>query len=632
MTARRPRSLAALAYLAVVASGCSGGSDEPEIPQSVLDGLTSALGQHTLAGVDLADAGAAEVFTRQVDQLADVPVSVTAGAESVSEQKATVPLSWTWQVEDHTWAYSTQVGFAKKGDTWQVDWKSDALAPQLSADEDLDLSRTLSKRADILGAGNQVLVTERDVLRYGLDKQSLSGHNPGKAARAIARSVDIDVPRYVAAVKAAGPKAFVEAITVRTTDRDTMPANFSDLPGARILEDTLALAPSADFAAPILGKVGPATAEIVEKSEGRVRSGDVVGLSGLQARYDEQLAGSATIAVLATPTEEAPADAETRELKVWQGKAPRPVKVTLDAELQAAAERALGTLEPRRGASALVAIKPSTGEILAAGNGAGTGGANVATFGRYAPGSTFKVVSSLAMVRAGLKPNQTLPCPATTVVNGKRFKNYDDYPTSGLGAITFADALANSCNTAFVQARTKLGADDLGQAAADLGLGVDHDLGFPAYFGQVPVAEGETEKAADMIGQGKVLASPMAMAAVAASVQSGRTVVPHLLNDPAFVSKATGALKPAEAQELRTLMQGVVQRGSGRFLAPLGDGIGAKTGTAEFGTPGENGKLLTHTWMIAFSGDLAVAVMVEKGDSGSGTAGPVLADFLKAAG
>ena len=122
-------------------------------------------------------------------------------------------------------------------------------------------------------------------------------------------------------------------------------------------------------------------------------------------------------------------------------------------------------------------------------SGPGSKGYNTATYGRYAPGSTFKVVSALALLRAGVTPRTEVPCPATTVVDGKTFKNYDDYPASGLGEITFEDALANSCNTAFISQRDKLGPQSLAQAAASLGLGVDHDLGFPAYFGEVGEAE-----------------------------------------------------------------------------------------------------------------------------------------------
>ena len=103
-------------------------------------------------------------------------------------------------------------------------------------------------------------------------------------------------------------------------------------------------------------------------------------------------------------------------------------------------------------------------------------------------------------------------------VNGKVFTNDSFYPPSANGRITLATALANSCNTAFINERTKLGADDLVDAAATLGMGVDHDLGFPAYFGNVVPPASETEKAADMIGQGQILASPMTMATVMASV------------------------------------------------------------------------------------------------------------------
>ena len=89
------------------------------------------------------------------------------------------------------------------------------------------------------------------------------------------------------------------------------------------------------------------------------------------------------------------------------------------------------------------------------------------------------------------------------------------------------------------------------------------------------------------------------------------------------------ALTAKEAAQLRGLMRGVVTRGSAGFLAGVpGAPVLAKTGTAEFGseTPPQ-----THAWMIAVHGDLAVAVFVDVGDSGSGTAGPLLDRFLRAA-
>ncbi|MGI8899575.1 MAG: penicillin-binding transpeptidase domain-containing protein, partial [Nocardioides sp.] len=315
-------------------------------------------------------------------------------------------------------------------------------------------------------------------------------------------------------------------------------------------------------------------------------------------------------------------DGRSRELFRIEPEAGVPLETTLDLGLQTLAERVLADVGP---ASALVAIAPSTGNLLAAASGPGGGGLSTATVGQYAPGSTFKVVSTLALLRNGLTPESRVSCPATTVVDGKSFKNYDDYPATGLGTITLRQAVANSCNTAFITQRNR--AEDLAGAAAALGLGRDFDLGFPAYFGQVPEAASETSAAAAVIGQGEVLASPMAMAAVAASVAGGRTVVPHLLPEFAPDADAEQPLTESEAGVLRGLMRAVVTEGSG---APLGDLPGppvlAKTGTAEFG---DEEPLKTHAWMIAVQGDLAVAAFVDVGVSGSQTAGPLIEQFLR---
>jgi cell division protein FtsI/penicillin-binding protein 2 len=393
-----------------------------------------------------------------------------------------------------------------------------------------------------------------------------------------------------------------------------------------VVPGTLPLGPTREFARPVLGTVGPVTAEMVKKSGGVYRAGDEAGLSGLESRYDVALRGTPGVTVQAV------AGSRSRTLFRAAPVPGRPLKTTLDVRLQQAAEAALSAVRP---ASAVVAIRPSTGDLLAVASGPGSAGYSTATLGQYAPGSTFKVVSSLALLRAGVRPSTTVSCPPTTVVSGKRFKNYSDYPPKGIGRIPLSTAVAYSCNTAFINQRTRVSQADLAGAAASLGLGVDHDLGFPAYFGSVPGSEAEagsaTGHAASMIGQGRVVASPMAMATVAASVAKGAVVVPRLL--PAQKADDVTPQSPltaGEAAQLRSLMRGVVTRGSGSFLASLpGAPVLAKTGTAEFG---DKAPLKTHAWMIAVHGDLAVAVFVDVGESGSGTAGPILERFLRAAG
>ena len=99
---------------------------------------------------------------------------------------------------------------------------------------------------------------------------------------------------------------------------------------------------------------------------------------------------------------------------------------------------------------------------------------------------------------------------------------------------------------------------------------------------------------------------------------------------PVSVPAEATPLTDGEARALQSLLRIVVTDGSGRRLDALpGPEVIAKTGTAEFE---QGGQVRTHAWMIAAQGDLAVAVFVQEGSSGSGTAGPLLEEFLRAAG
>ena len=245
-------------------------------------------------------------------------------------------------------------------------------------------------------------------------------------------------------------------------------AAYADIPGAVALEDRIPLAPTRQFAAPILGSVGPATAERIEESGGTVGAGDEVGLSGLQARYDDDLRGEPGVRVQAVDSE-----GSGRTLFRAGVRNGKDLRTTLDQDLQLKAERVLaGHVAPDGPHSALVAIRPSTGEVVAAANGAANDGFNAATAGQYPPGSTFKVVTALALLRSGMSPEDVVECGATTLVDGRSFKNYDDYPSGALGSITLTGAIANSCNTALISSRDRLDDDTLTSAAAALGLGI----------------------------------------------------------------------------------------------------------------------------------------------------------------
>lgn len=549
-------------------------------------------------------------------EVRDVEVGGGAG-----DGAATATLAWSWDLGAETWRYTSEGVLERAGDEWRLRWQPALVAPGLGDDERLVATRVGAVRGEVLGADDARIVEPRPVVRVGVDRGAVSRRVAVAAAREVAALVDVDPAPYVAQVRAAGERAFVEAIVYRAADLDEGTRDaLGAVRGARLVTDSLPLAPTRDFAAALLGTVGPATAEIVEDGDGRVAAGDEVGLSGLQRRYDEQLAGTPGVTVDAVPGD----DGESRELFAVDAVAGEPLRTTLDLALQERAQRVLADVGP---ASGLVALRPSTGEVLAAASGPGSDGYSTATFGQYAPGSTFKVVTSLALLREGLGPDSLVSCPATVTVDGREFENYDDYPASGLGDIPLRDAVARSCNTAFIGAADRLGPDALASAAASLGLGVDHDLGFPAFLGEVPRAESETGAAAATIGQGTVLASPLAMAAVTASVVAGEAVLPRLLPDvDVDQERPRTLLTGGEAQALRSMMEAVVTEGSGSLLADLAPPtVLAKTGTAEFGT---DEPPRTHAWIVGAQGDLAVAVFVEEGESGSSTAGPLLRAFL----
>jgi cell division protein FtsI/penicillin-binding protein 2 len=156
----------------------------------------------------------------------------------------------------------------------------------------------------------------------------------------------------------------------------------------------------------------------------------------------------------------------------------KPLVVTLDTTAQTVAEAVLQG-GPGDTPTSLVAIRPSTGEILAAANGPGSNGLAVGTTGQAAPGSTFKIITALALLRSGLTPDSPVSCTPTVTVGGRSFKNYNDYPADKVGTIPLKTAFANSCNTAFISNQDKVSQADLATAAAALGVGIDLDLGFP---------------------------------------------------------------------------------------------------------------------------------------------------------
>ena len=284
--------------VAVGLAGCGFGGPDP---QPTADAAAQALGQHDVRKVEFAGPDAERASTELtaiLDGMGGVTSTVDASDVEQDGDRATATLTWRWDVAGRTWTSRSPMTLRKTGDTWRVVWKPSLVHPELHRGEALQATTVVAPRGDILGAGGAKIVTPRDVVRYGIDKVHVPQGDAAASARALATLVGVDPAGFAKRVRKAGAKAFVEAVTLRKGSPDAPPDDaVRAVDGALMVEAQLPLAPTRTFAAPILGTVGTPTAEMVRKSKGTLSAADQVGLSGLQARYDDQLGGTAGLRI-----------------------------------------------------------------------------------------------------------------------------------------------------------------------------------------------------------------------------------------------------------------------------------------------------------------------------------------------
>src|SRR5918996_1226591 len=482
----------------------------------------------------------------------------------------------------------------------------------------------------------------------GLEPRAIQDLDQVKAA--LQQELGVDPAAVDEALGAPGvqPDHFVPIITVSQATYTQAEPVIYPLPGTRFRDTTVRTTPSPGFAQHVLGRTGEVTAERLEELGPPYQAGDVVGFGGIEATYETQLAGTPSGDIQLT-------DAEGEVVEVLdriEGRAPQPVATTLDRTAQSAVESAMGTSDQPVAA----VVVDRDGNVRAAAS-RPLADFNRALAGRYAPGSTFKVVTTGALLANGVTPDTPVECAQTTNAGGREFKNFE---SSSLGTVPFGLAFAESCNTAFITASADVPDADLVAAAESFGFNTDYSTGLNTFGGSFPTPSDATEHAAASIGQGRVEASPLHMASVAAAVIDGTWDAPVLLPDPPTgddAARAGGETTSTEAgtdttattaaggtettaagggpdgeagagfgpgapparPEPRTLPQGtaetlfglmrrVVTEGSGQEAAITGVEIAGKTGTAEFGT---GDPLPTHAWFIGIRGDHAVAVLVE---------------------
>lgn len=511
------------------------------------------------------------------------------------------------------WSFTSEAVLVPAGkdedgeERWTVRWDPALVHPELADGQTLVRAAGDPERGSILAAGGEELAGPGAVWNISLWPAKMT--EPESAYQVIdAMGFGVDIAGLAERVEEADPDQAVAVITLRESDfaphRDALTA----VDGIQFAEGTRTL----DYhARSVMGGVDPATGE---------------GTSGLQQRYQEQLAGTPAVSVVLADRESGD---PVRTLVEASGAADgADVRTTLDLAVQRAAEQALAA---RGQTGSIVAVRPSTGEILALAD--HPEGLARSAEGRYPPGSGFKIVTSAALLEQGATTGTVLGCPKYETVSGQRFHNQDEFE---LGPdTTLHTAFTESCNTTFIGNRDRFADDTLATTAEAFGVGGTWDAGLTTFDGSVPAASGANDLAASLIGQARVETSPLGMAAVAATVAAGEFHQPVLVPDAAAERYQPAlTLSPSTYEQLRTMMRATVTEGSGFALRGVPGAAHAKTGTAEFAA--EDGELSTHAWIVGFLGDpgrdLAFAVLLEDGGSGGADAGPVAADFLNALG
>ncbi|MEU9351528.1 penicillin-binding transpeptidase domain-containing protein [Streptomyces griseoloalbus] len=351
-------------------------------------------------------------------------------------------------------------------------------------------------------------------------------------------------------------------------------------------------------------------------------------LDSLREKYGEKAGGTPGVELVIRHAEGAAgeATADTPLLTLAKGK-PGTLRTTLSAGVQAAAENAV----QRFAESSVVAVKPSTGEVLAVANHR-EDGFNAAFQGQVAPGSTMKIITAAMLIDHGVTSmNGPAPCPPTATWQSQTFNNLTDMAPNK--SATLANSFLRSCNTAFIKLVDEQPLTDASltqEAEERFGLGRgDWKTGIASFDGSVP-ASGGPDRAANAIGQGQVQMNPLNMASVTATAITGTFRQPYLVSpelDGRQLRQADG-LRAGTAAQLKQMMRLTATQGTGRdAMAGLGGDIGAKTGSAEV-----DGKATSDSWFTGFRDDVAAAAMAQQGGHGGDAAGPIVAAVLRAGG
>jgi cell division protein FtsI/penicillin-binding protein 2 len=494
------------------------------------------------------------------------------------------------------WTYSGRFTLVRSGPGWKVQWSPSVVVPGLRAGQRLAVRVKMPARAQLLDAGGSPLTLPSAVFLVGVRPRALA--SPRATAAALSAIIGVGRADLLGQMEAAPDGAFLELDRLTPADYRQLAVRLRMVPGLIVRRTMMRLFRS--VVPSITGSIGT---ETVRAGDQPYRPGSTTGLSGLQRAFQQRLTGSATTQVVVDGAD----GRQIRVLHSWPGRASAPVRTTIDAGVQRAANQV--TTSQRRSA-AIIAVRAGSGSILAVSAHTGRGLPSLQPMsGQYRPGQAYTIVSAAALLGTGFKISTPIPCDATTTVGQRVFANDPAEPGLG-GQPTFRTDFAHACDTAFVGLYLQLHPAELARTAADFGIGSGWELPLPAFSGAMPAPSGNAGLAADTIGDGGVRVSPLAMALAAGEIDSGSWHPPSLVTDPAGSGlKSRAGLSPQVLAELRTLMRDSVTRGAGRAAAASSPVCG-QVGTSAMSWQGKRVRL---SWFVGYRGTVAYAVLVAGG-------------------
>jgi len=390
--------------------------------------------------------------------------------------------------------------------------------------------------------------------------------------------------------------------------------------------------PLGSAAIDVTGEIGEASEEELDRLARRGFAPETpVGISGLERAFNSRLAGKPGGALLAVSED----GSSVRTLAESKPRPGAPVKTTIDPDLQ---EAAVSALAGRSGGVAVLDTR--NGDVRAL--------AGQAFSAPQPPGSTFKVLTTVAALEAGeVAMDDEFEISDGIYVGGRFIYNANGEFCGG----TFREAFAHSCNAVFAPLGPAVGNDELVETAEKFGFNQPPSLYAPQIAREVEPEEStipaeigeEIDLGVSAIGQGEVLATPLEMASVSQAVANGGVRLPtsvvlnkKLRPDPEPVR----VMSKKVADQMTELMVGVITEGTGTAGAISEAQVAGKTGTAELGPkPGEeeseNPVQIKDAWFTAFAPAekprLAVGVLlIEAEASGGEVAAPIAAEVLAA--